>query len=219
MPGFHEINLIPTEILTQRMIRQRIRKWSILLLCQIICFCLLGTSFYGYLKRLESQADTLRRRTRQTKQIENRLLLAYQEVKELLQKRQVLLGRSQNQCLAPVLFNLAEALDPHTKLSSLQIEREIVNTPQKEIQNYYSLKLSGISRSYQNLSTFLLNLQQNQSFQQIRLIRSDGHEQQSPWVSFEIALIYKQQAGQNQAGAEKVLYQKGAYHATESTPD
>ncbi|MEW6380609.1 MAG: PilN domain-containing protein [bacterium] len=197
MADIHQINLIPPEILEERMNRLRIRKWSILITCQVICFCLLGIFFYGYLRRLESRANMLRRSSREIKEGESRLVLAYENVRDLAQKRESLLGMVHNQRLTPVLLSLAEAMDPKTRLVGLWVERGKAIDRESTggggvTHNYYILKLSGISRSYQSLSNFLLHLQQNKSFQQIRLIKSDMDEKDRSLVGFEIALTYRE---------------------------
>jgi len=213
MPGINDINLIPIEIIEDQMNRHRIRKWSVLIICQIICFCLLGISFYGYLNKMEDRAATLRHHNSEVKQAGIKLVSTYTCIKDILQKKEDLLHLMKPLCFSPVLVNLAQDMNPKTRLVHLQIEREKVNgLGEKEV--YYDLKLGGISQSYQSLSTFLLHLQKDESFQEIRLIKSDMNqkgtsimdqkrtdkegmssrisENEKSFICFEISLIYRE---------------------------
>ncbi|MEW5801000.1 MAG: PilN domain-containing protein [bacterium] len=190
MPGVNDINLVPPEIVGDQRNRRRIRKWSILIACQIVCFCFLGIVFYSYLRRVEGRAATRRIHNREMKQAGARLVATYQGIEDVQKKRDALLNLTRKQCFTPILINLARDMDTKTRLVHLQVHRG-KSTASSETADYYELTLQGISQSYQSLSNFLLHLQQDKSFQEIRLIRSDMDKKENSFISFEISLIYR----------------------------
>jgi len=198
MAGLNEINLVPSDIVEEQTIRQRIRRGIFFLTILAVCLFLTGTGYFVSMKRLEGRVAGLRSQGREVQHKKNELQVSLQDMKQLLKRREILRGLTGRYCFTTMVAGLAQAMNPETKLNELWVEKSMRSKEQgamaddkkKEADIAYELKLWGMSKSYQTLSVFLANLQSDRAFQGVTLVKPDVDEKKKSAVLFEISLRY-----------------------------
>jgi len=190
MPGINEINLIPIEILSKNMIRQRIKKGGIVLGCLVVLLCAAGVGYWGYVAGLEKKVDTFRGYGGRLKGLEKALAVKSQNIKQLLEKRENLLSVTGKNFSTPIFFSVIRSINPETKLIKLWMEKRINKEKDGKITIGFDLKAWGLSRSFQDLSNFLVNLEKQQYFRDVTLLRSNRDEKEKNVIDFEISFHY-----------------------------
>jgi Tfp pilus assembly protein PilN len=199
MAGLNEINLVPTDIVEEHLIRQRIRRGILCLIILVGCLFLIGIYYSVSVKRLERKVAGLRSQGRHVKRLENELHVCLQGTKQLLARRKILRDLTGRYCFTSMVAGLAQAMNPETKLNKLCVEKSLGSKEQEDTTHgrqkgadiAYELRLGGVSKSYQTLSVFLSNLQNDRAFQGVILARSDVDEKRKSAVLFEISLRYE----------------------------
>ncbi|MBN1227495.1 MAG: PilN domain-containing protein [Deltaproteobacteria bacterium] len=190
MPGINEINLIPEEILNKNMISQRIKMGGIALGCLAVLLCVAGIGYWGYVMGLEKKVDTFRGYGNQMKGLEKALASKSQHIKQLLEKREDLLSVTGKNFSIPIFFSLTRAINPETKIIKLCMEKRVTKKKDGKIAIGFDLKAWGLSRSFQDLSNFLVNLEKQDYFRDVTLVRSDRDEKGENVIDFEISFHY-----------------------------
>ena len=190
MPGINEINLIPGEILSQNMTRQRIKGGGIVLGCLVVLLCAAGVGYWGYVMGLEKKVDTFRDYGDRMKGLEKSLAIKSQNIKQLLEKRGNLLNVTGKNFSAPIFFSVTRSINPETKLIKLWMEKRTNKEKDGKITIGFDLKAWGVSRSFQYLNNFLVNLEKQKYFRDVTLVKSNRDEKGKNIINFEISFHY-----------------------------
>ena len=190
MPGINEINLIPGEILNKNMIRQRIKRGGIALGCLVVLLCTTGLGYWSHVAGLEKKVDRFRDYRGRLKGLQKALAIKSQNIKQLLEKRENVLNVTGKNFSAPIFFSLTRAINPETKLIKLWMEKRINKKKDGKIIIGFYLKAWGLSRSFQDLSNFLVNLEKQNYFREVTLVRSNRDEKGKNVIDFEISFHY-----------------------------
>lgn len=190
MPGINEINLIPDEILSKNMIRQRIKRGGIVLGCLVILLCAAGLGYWGYVMGLEKKVDTFRGYGDRLKSLDKALAIKSQNIKQLLEKRENLLNITGKNFSAPIFSSVTRAINPGTKLFKLWMEKRINKEKDGKITIGFDLKAWGLSRSFQYLNNFLVNLEKQKYFRDVILVKSNRDKKGKDIINFEISFHY-----------------------------
>lgn len=186
MADIDQINLIPPDVIEQKRgwhgIRIAIFSLTILFFCIIIVFSLT----YRNYKRMEQELSGVIAGQEKLRYLEKEAVEKYKNIEELQQRRRVLAGLIGKSYFSPILSSLSNIINPDIKLNSLQVANN-----GKKGNRAYNLTLSGIARSYQELSIFLEKLQENISFYDVILKESNVVDQKKTNVAFELKMNYQ----------------------------
>jgi len=190
MPGINEINLIPGEILSKNMTRERIKRGGIVLGCLAVLLCAAGIGYWGYVAGLEKKVDTFRSYGGRLKGLQKSLAIKSQNIKQLLEKRENVLSVIGKNFSTPIFFSVTRAINPETKLIKLWMKKIINQEKNGKINIGFDLKAWGLSRSFQDLNNFLLNLKKQKYFRDVILVKSNRDEKGKNIINFEISFHY-----------------------------
>ena len=147
MPDINQINLIPADIIEERIIRDKTRKGIIFILSLILCFIAIGVNEHVYMTRLEKEVSMLRNNDNKLKILEKEFIVNDRDVKDLLEKKVNLSNLVEKSCLTPVLLDLAKIINPSTRLTKFSIGKNPTDNDKKPDTNIIRT-LGGISKSY-----------------------------------------------------------------------
>ena len=186
MADIDKINLIPPDVIEQRRGLQDIRRAICALTCLGFCILIVFSVTYRRHRRVELEVSNIISSRDNTKQLEKEVVVKYRNIEELQKRRGVLSGLAGQSYFTPILFNLADSINPDIKLKSLRIAKN-----EKRKNSAYNLTLSGIARSYLELSIFLSKLQKNISFYDVILQKSNIADQKKSNVNFQLIMNYQ----------------------------
>lgn len=188
MSELNGINLVPNEIIEEKIIQERILRGFFLLISLVVVLILIGSAFTVSGRRIDQEVLDLQPQDEEVNRLESSLAAECEDIKKLLRQRELLLTLTQGDCFTPLVNSLAQAVTPQTKMIEVAMKIGGDNTLPKGPPLHYTLSLSGQCRSYQDLSNFLLNLQNTPSFREVTLIKSDMDDLNNSAIRFEISL-------------------------------
>ncbi|MGA1823221.1 MAG: PilN domain-containing protein [bacterium] len=189
MPDSNQINLIPADIIEERIIRNKLRKGIIYILGLILCFLAIGLNEHVYMRRLETEVSMLRKKNNRDKILEKEFLVNNKNIMALHEKKTRLLNLMDKSCLTPILLDLAKIINSNTKLTQCSIKKNTSDTA-KESNAAMSMTIGGVSKSYQNLGDFLLFLQNQDSFEKVTLLKTNIDDNNKSYIHFTISTRY-----------------------------
>ncbi|MGA1870135.1 MAG: PilN domain-containing protein [bacterium] len=191
MPEIDKINLIPADIIEKRIIAHTIKKGIMLSLLFILCLILVGIKEHSYLKKVERKVERLRLNHNKLKAVDKDLILSHQNVTHLLEEKINLLDLMNKSYITPILFDLSTIINEDSRLTKFSVKQESADNVIGAKKNTPIITIEGITKSYQNLSDFLLVLQNQDSFKNVTLLKTDIHTAQKSYIDFEISAEYQ----------------------------
>lgn len=186
MADINNINLIPNDFFEEKKSSQFIIRGIIIISCLFFSFFTLFSFSYYRFNRLKNDVSAIQSEMQKAKNIEKQITLKYANIDQLLKRRKILFDLIKHSYFTPILYNLANTISHDSKLTSLYI-----SSNDRKNNNSYNLRLSGISKSYNDLSIFLSTLQENRFFKDIILKTSSIEDKKKFYINFELAMNYQ----------------------------